>query len=56
MLVFYNNEIVQKSKALDKLIKMVVTFSIIQMSAEILIHKFYMNLKINLERRAALKS
>ena len=56
MIVFYNNEIVQKSKMLDKFIKMIVIFSCIQMTAEILIHKFYLNMHINLERRTALKS
>lgn len=56
MLVFYNNEIVQKSKVLDKLIQMIVIISVIQMAAEILIHKFYMNIGVNLERRTALKS
>ena len=56
MLVFYNNEIVQKSKTLDKLIKIVVILSCIQMSAEILIHKLYLNMHVNLERRTALKS
>ena len=41
---------------MDRIIVIVVILSTIQMFAEILVHKMYLNVGVNLERRTSLKS
>jgi hypothetical protein len=55
-LIYYNNNIVLKGETMDRWMKTIVVLSILQVLAEILLHKFFKNCGKNLERRAALKS
>ena len=55
-LVNYNNDLVEKPREIDNLIRYSIIFSLVQMLCEVITLKFSQNFNQNLERRPGLKS